>query len=1142
MDYEKIAENLRNKLSDNFSKRELAKVFGNYLKEHGLVDEMTKAETKELFNNVQEYLSQNPTAPKIQVSKSEESKNTISYAYKGIKGLDLSYLTETITEVYADKLDELGLPNASEEAKKRVLYDAFIEVAEKELPDDVALYPEEKIKELFELIKDFIDNYGVLTPAIKDPKVTEVMVNGPGEVWVENDEGLMKTDIYFTDQDSLKRIITKIASTVSRRIDESAPILDCRLKDGSRVNATLSPPTLNGPSLTIRKFPEDRITIEKLIEWKSLTPRAAKFLEHCVYAALNILVAGGTGSGKLMTNVTSIPTPTGQKRLGDLELGDMIFDENGKPTRVNGIFEPEPPSVYTVKFDDGTELVACGEHLWETWTRRARISASRNEEGKAGRIREEFLTAGERIAVKQLQENISSSTATLGEICAVLPDTMYDRVRNASKMLTAVSEQEVRTFSVEDMHSYLTRNDDQWNFRLNAADMIKNHTDYDPDLEFTKIGITKFVLDMTDNESIAKLAGNILNNQAKQYKKEHGSSAGIKFTFGSVVDLMLNPGPTTPRGLTESERFVVDELLDSDIDFISAPDFIAQTDKSLKSRVENALNAKKVSLQTESSVSEYDVSEIQAWLDRSDFKNDQRHKKVLPQVVDTDHIYNTLKTDSGHINHSIPVSGVWEYPEAKQLVDPYVLGAWLGDGTSNSGGLTSIDPEVWKEIEERGYEISHSPTEVKAHYIKGLIGQLKKLGVAKTQEQVDTGVESKFIPDEYLLASEEQRRDLLAGLMDTDGGVSKDTGFCEFYNSNKVLAEQVRTLLHSLGYKTRFWVKENPSYVVDGVRKVSDKSAYTVSFVSEVPVFKLPRKEQVRIDGLAKVDRREFVNDHRYIVDVVRWEDEHDGESYPKMRCLQVDSPSALFLISDAGIPTHNTSMLNALGNFIPAENRIVTIEDAAELQLQHDHVLKHESKPPNIEGGGEITIGDLLKASLRQRPDRIVVGECRSGEAYDMLQAMNTGHDGSMTTLHANTPKDALSRLNNLVLQAGNDLSEEAINGLIASALDLIVYCGKMPVLGQPGKFRRMVTHITEVQNVEGSVILTNHIFKSEIINGEYYLMPSGLRAQFEKTKFYNIGLVVDDELFQVDPADKDLARDQAAEAARQQGRFEDL
>lgn len=182
-----------------------------------------------------------------------------------------------------------------------------------------------------------------------------------------------------------------------------------------------------------------------------------------------------------------------------------------------------------------------------------------------------------------------------------------------------------------------------------------------------------------------------------------------------------------------------------------------------------------------------------------------------------------------------------------------------------------------------------------------------------------------------------------------------------------------------------------------------------------------------------------------------------------------------LNIVVSGGTGSGKTTTLNVLSSFIPNDERIVTIEDAAELQLWQDHVVRLETRPPNIEGKGAITIRDLVKNSLRMRPDRIVVGEVRSGEALDMLQAMNTGHDGSLTTGHANSPRDMLSRLETMVLMAGMDIPVKAIREQIASAIDLIVQQSRL----KDGS--RKITHITEVQGMEGDVIILQDIFRYE-------------------------------------------------------------
>ncbi len=212
---------------------------------------------------------------------------------------------------------------------------------------------------------------------------------------------------------------------------------------------------------------------------------------------------------------------------------------------------------------------------------------------------------------------------------------------------------------------------------------------------------------------------------------------------------------------------------------------------------------------------------------------------------------------------------------------------------------------------------------------------------------------------------------------------------------------------------------------------------------------------------------------------------------------LRASVVAAVNVIVSGGTGTGKTTFLNVLSSFIPAEDRIITIENAAELQLRQEHVVTLESRPPNVEGRGEIAIRDLVINSLRMRPDRIVVGECRGGEALDMLQAMNTGHEGSMTTIHANTTRDALSRLETMVLMAGMELPHRAIREQVAAAIDMIVQLERL----RDGS--RRVVSITEVQGMEGDVITTADIFKFEqsgYENGRVIgkLRPTGIRPKF--------------------------------------------
>ncbi|KAA3639506.1 MAG: CpaF family protein [Armatimonadetes bacterium] len=228
-------------------------------------------------------------------------------------------------------------------------------------------------------------------------------------------------------------------------------------------------------------------------------------------------------------------------------------------------------------------------------------------------------------------------------------------------------------------------------------------------------------------------------------------------------------------------------------------------------------------------------------------------------------------------------------------------------------------------------------------------------------------------------------------------------------------------------------------------------------------------------------------------------------------RCVE----GKLNIIVSGSTGSGKTTLLNVLSNFIPADERIITVEDAAEVQLNQTHVLTLESRPANLEGSGLVSIRDLVRNTLRMRPDRIIVGEVRGGEALDMLQAMNTGHDGSLTTVHSNAPRDTLARIETMVLMAGMDLPIRAIREQVASALDLIVHVHRL----RDGT--RRVTHVTEVVGMEGDIITLQDLMLFDYgmgfdDNGKYkgYLKATGIRPAFSE-HLENMGYHLPAELF---------------------------
>jgi pilus assembly protein CpaF len=265
------------------------------------------------------------------------------------------------------------------------------------------------------------------------------------------------------------------------------------------------------------------------------------------------------------------------------------------------------------------------------------------------------------------------------------------------------------------------------------------------------------------------------------------------------------------------------------------------------------------------------------------------------------------------------------------------------------------------------------------------------------------------------------------------------------------------------------------------------------------------------IDG-PSITIRKFAEDPFTVEDLINF-----GTINSKMaELLRYCVEGRLNIVVSGGTGSGKTTTLNVLSSFIPNDERIVTIEDAAELQLSQEHIVRLETRPVNMEGKGEVTIRDLVKNSLRMRPDRIIVGEVRSGEALDMLQAMNTGHDGSLTTGHANSPRDVLSRIETMVLMSGMNLPVKAIRDQIASAIDLIIQQSRL----MDGS--RKITYITEVQGMEGDVIILQDIFKFDQrgldgrgkVKGEF--VSTGIVPRFVQ-KLKEKGIIIPTELLNI-------------------------
>lgn len=782
-----------------------------------------------------------------------------------------------------NKLDDITKARAKEENK----HEEMTRYLDQMILNFLARNPltaQEDTKVLVAMVINEILGLGPIEPLWHDPKISEIMINGPEKVKIERDGKIITAKgVKFHSQKHLLDVCQQILGDIGRRIDVQHPMEDGRLRDMSRINVVHPAIAPGGPYVTIRRFPDTVFSMEKLVELKSMSEEMAVILGNLVNAGCSAVIVGGTGTGKDLSLLTKIPTPTGMTTMGELKVGDQVLDENGNVCNVTGYYPQPLNDCYEITFSDGTKVIAGRDHNWFTSTRQTRRAWSRQETDAKmlNAMRKPFATYEEIEVLNQL-------AVETGEL--IRPTDIVNKLPRLRTMI------------------------------YNAAKTLEKH-----------------------------------------------------------------------ESSTNNKSFYLSEELFTEV-------------------LRRALNTR-----------------------------DQRHKSAVESVVTTKDIFDTLRTSSGHANHAIKVvSKAIPYEEKELKISPYAFGAWLGDGSSYNGSICGIDEEVFTNIVNEGNHIASRKEErsklstqpCHVVHFTGFNKALKSMNLTKGKK----GEVTKFIPEEYLYSSVDQRMALVAGLLDTDGTVDKRTGCVSLSNTNKAIIDGFRQVLHSLGYQSTV-TSRIPTYAHKG-EKLKGQLAYTVSFFADDDFFGISRKADIH-RAVRNEKQRGHRSDLRYIVDC------QPVESVPTA-CITVDSPNHLFLCTDAFITTHNTSFLNALSGCISNDERILTVEDNLELRLHPDKdVLAMESRPAAASGTGGVSIRDIVKNTLRMRPDRIIVGEIRDYSAYDMLQVMNTGHDGSLTTVHADDSTGAVERLRNLVDEAGTFNSSTALT-LIAGGVDLFVVIGR--------------------------------------------------------------------------------------------------
>ncbi|HMP01515.1 MAG TPA: CpaF family protein [Gemmatales bacterium] len=356
-----------------------------------------------------------------------------------------------------------------------------------------------------------------------------------------------------------------------------------------------------------------------------------------------------------------------------------------------------------------------------------------------------------------------------------------------------------------------------------------------------------------------------------------------------------------------------------------------------------------------------------------------------------------------------------------------------------------------------------------------LIEEVNKLPEASRRIEIRLAIE-RILDEEESLLTLQERTEIVEDLLDDILGLGplekllRDSSVSDILiNSAKVIFVERRGRLEEADVVFR-----NDQHLLHVIERIVSRVGRRVDESSPMVDARLADGSRVNaivpplaLDGPAMSIRR-FGKSPLRLANLIAY-----NSLSPEMAMLlEAATQARQSLVISGGTGSGKTTLLNAFSAFIPAHERIITIEDAAELQLQRRHVVRLETRPPNIEGKGQITMRDLVRNALRMRPDRIIIGECRGGEALDMLQAMNTGHEGSMTTLHANSPRDALGRLETMVMMSGFEMPIKVMRHQISSALRLVVQADRVPGGG------RKVTSITEVVGMEGDVIIMQEIF----------------------------------------------------------------
>ncbi len=838
-------------------------------------------------------------------------------------------------------------------------------------------------RELAELIVQDMIGYGLLEPLLNDDALEEVMLVGTKKsVFVyHRKHGMCRTNIVFDDDDDALAIIDRIARSIGRRVDLRSPLLDARLPDGSRVNATVRPVSLDGPSLTIRKFKADPLTVVDIVKFSTLSLELASFLWLAVEGfgvkPANILVSGGTGSGKTTTLNC---------------LGSFI-----------------PGSDRVISIEDTAELQLPVEHWVRLETRPS------NVEGK-GEVNMDMLLKNtlrmrpDRIIVGEVRggeaRTLLASMNTgqngcLGTLHANTAKETITRLTNAPMNVPLVMIPSLNLILMQNRFSY-------------KGKTVRRITE---------------IAEITGLEDGRVQMNNIFEWDPKDDKvKETGTPSLIKAKLAELKGVKLGAVEEELKRRMEILTYLVKEGLRgiNDVGRVINEYYINPEKILAKSRGIKLEEPKKVEVKPQTKKTAYSfLGEIVV--------GEKTHPSET--ILERYQNYKIVKTEDD------------KNPRYIVALPP----------------LTEMEKSLIREIEKKAIsEIQIDPTTMQNKE------EARKLFAKKVLELMETKYTTIGITKRHEVAS------MIA--LDMVG-----YGILEYLLGDDSLEE-----IMVLGTKRPIYInhrkygtcKTNLAFETnDDAVKIIERIASSVGrrIDRSTPLLDARLADGSRVNATIPpisiigptITIRKFRKDPLTIINLINFKTLNAEVSAYLWLVVEGMAIKPGNILVAGGSGSGKTTTLNCMCNFIPSTNRVITIEDTAELRLPIEHTVRLETRPPNVEGEGEVAMDDLVKNTLRMRPDRIIVGEVRGGEARTLFTAMNTGHDGCMGTLHANSARETIVRLTNPPMN---------VPDIMLPALDLILMENK---IYHEGTTIRRITEIAEVGGLDKGKLILNNVFE---------------------------------------------------------------